>query len=71
MKLNFDDATLNIPCPHCGKETKKTIGWLKRNQEMPCSACRETFGLDTKELRTEIDRVDRAVRDLENTLKRL
>ena len=71
VKSILDDEELNIPCPRCSKETKKKIGWLKRNREMTCSACGETFGLDTKELRREIARVDRAIRDLENTLKRL
>ena len=71
MKSILDAEELNIPCPRCGKETKKKVGWLKRNREMACPACRETFSLDTKEFRREIAKVDRAIRDLEKTLKRL
>ena len=71
MKSVFDEQTLSIPCPRCSKETKKKIGWLKRNREMTCAACGETFGLDSKEFLAEIAKAERAIEDLMKNISRI
>ena len=36
---NFDNRSIEIPCPKCSHKVKKTIGWLKRNNKMICASC--------------------------------
>jgi hypothetical protein len=33
------NMTIGIPCPHCGKETEKTVAWLVIHNGMPCGHC--------------------------------
>jgi len=68
---NFlDDSTIELPCENCGRVTKKTIGWIKRNTQFAW-ACGTPIHLDTSQFKREIAKVDRAFADLRNTLKKL
>jgi transcription elongation factor Elf1 len=53
MKNALDSATVELPCPHCGKKSRETIGALKTKTNITCRHCgkksRETIGaLKTK-----------------------
>lgn len=67
----FDDAKIDLPCPHCGKKTAKTVRWLKSHSEMACHACGELFQLDTKELKSGLSAAEKKVADLKRQLSRL
>ncbi|MDP2322539.1 MAG: hypothetical protein Q8N51_00725 [Gammaproteobacteria bacterium] len=49
----FDDTLLSLPCPNCGHETPKTIGWLKTHDEYTC-ACGGLIKLDLEECRRRV-----------------
>ena len=36
-KTMFDGHELTLPCTHCGRQTKKTIGWIRLHREF--TAC--------------------------------
>ncbi len=37
-----------IPCPECGHETRKQIGWLKDNSSLSCPRCGFVGEFDTE-----------------------
>lgn len=46
MKL-FDNLSIEIPCPHCGKKTKKPLRSVKNNQRFTCAFCHKTATFET------------------------
>jgi len=59
----IENVSINVPCPECGKRTKKTMKWVQSNPTMPCE-CGATVDLDANE-------ETRAIRELKTALKRL
>jgi hypothetical protein len=59
----LDDEELEISCDDCGRVHKKTLGWLKRNHEIRCP-CGTLLKLDTRELRSQMDKLDRDLREM-------
>lgn len=68
-KSILDDASIDIPCPQCGKETSKSIGWIKANQEFACPGCGNTIRLDSEAAIRELQKADNALDDLRAALK--
>lgn len=68
MTLSVDSHELELPCAKCGRKTKKSIGWIKTNNSFVC-ACGTTIRLDADQFRGEIAKVDKAIADLEHTIK--
>src|SRR5574343_305616 len=66
----FYHSQISIPCKSCGRETKKTIGWIKDHTEFTC-ACGTVIRLDTSQFKADITKVDRALSDFERSLKKL
>jgi hypothetical protein len=33
---------IDVPCPNCGTKTRKTLAWLRDNNEFVCSNCETT-----------------------------
>lgn len=52
------DAEIGVPCPGCGHETAKSIGWLKANDEMVCAGCGETINF-TASFRKSLSEAER------------
>jgi transcription elongation factor Elf1 len=71
MKSALDSATIELPCPHCGKKSSETIGTLKTKTKLTCRHCRASFDLDASELRREVAKVDQQLAQLSRTLGRL
>lgn len=67
----FDDTRMDLPCPHCGKKTAKTVRWLKSHSQMTCPACGEGFRLDTSEFKRGLAAAEKKVADLRRQLSRL
>lgn len=65
----LDGIEIELPCENCGRVTKKTIGWIKRNTEHIC-ACGTLVCLDTDQFRREIGKVDRSLADFQSALKK-
>ena len=56
----FDSQTIEIPCPDCGKEHPKTIGWIKTHSDLTCS-CGVKIELDKGEFVRQIARIEKSL----------
>lgn len=45
-----DDDSIAFPCPSCGTDIQKTIGWLLRNDRLGCG-CGAHFRVNASALR--------------------
>ncbi|MDM4014985.1 hypothetical protein [Roseiconus lacunae] len=70
MQTSLSKQTIEIPCENCGRKTAKSIGWVKANKLFVC-ACGTNITLDASKLNGEIAKVERSLKDLEQTLKKL
>lgn len=52
---------ISIPCPHCGAETNKTIGWIQEHTDFQCAACSTPVTLHSDQLLEKIRQADKAV----------
>lgn len=66
----FDGAELDIPCPHCGHKVKKTLGGLQRQSSFPCPRCRQPITVDMRDAARKVEKMNKAVADLQNRLKK-
>lgn len=66
----LDNVSIDIPCPKCGRKTKKTIGWVKANKKFTCG-CGVEVVLDAGQFRGEIAKAERAEADFKKALKGL
>ena len=64
----FDKQELTIPCPHCGREIKKSIGWLKRHRQFVCPCGVTTFKAD--DLIRGVQQVDRRLDKFRRDIRR-
>ncbi len=70
MSTNFNSATINIPCPKCGRKTAKTIGWIKSNGSYVCG-CGSTINLDKDQFVRGIGAAERSVDDFKRKISRM
>lgn len=56
----LDDTEIPIPCLECGKETAKTIAWVKRHKKFTCPGYGTVISLQTDQFRRMIAKNDRA-----------
>lgn len=70
-----NDAAVPVPCPGCGAETEKTVGWLRSNPEQfTCSGCGRPVHLNPDEVRAlaaVFDDVEKSVQGLSDTISGL
>lgn len=62
----FDNFPFDLVCPQCGTKHEKTLGWLKRDDQLVCAGCRRTirsFG--------DLDALRQHLRQLEELLGQL
>ncbi|HEY5582567.1 MAG TPA: hypothetical protein VIK56_15660 [Rhodoferax sp.] len=71
MKLNLDDQQLDIPCPHCSKKSKESIGRLKNNPHLTCSSCGGGIDIDADKLRGGIAAAQKSLDKLDATMRNL
>jgi hypothetical protein len=64
----FDDAEIPIPCPKCGRETQKSVGWIKSNDEFTCD-CGQVIRLEADDFRRGIEESEDALEDLKRKLQ--
>lgn len=67
----FDNATISIPCPSCGKESQKTIGWLKAHDHFTCTACDQTITLEKEQLLSGLKSAEKSLADFRRSLGKL
>jgi hypothetical protein len=68
MPSFFDDQSIDIACPKCGKEHSETISWLKSHRQIACTCgARLDLELDDllgplEHLEDDIDSIPREIR---------
>ena len=67
----FDNSDIEIPCPHCGKKTKKRIGSVQNDKTFTCPSCRKTSTLDASGLRKGLKSAQNSIDDLKRTLGKI
>lgn len=67
----FDKGEIALACPQCGRETKKTIAWVKANNHLTCPGCGERIKIDKTKLLRGLEKADKALADLSRQFKRL
>lgn len=60
-KSKLDGAKITLPCPQCGKKTRKSVGWLRDHPTFSCSGCSAVF--DTKQFARDIERANKIIAD--------
>lgn len=59
----LDDFAIGVPCPGCGHETEKKIGWLKAHDQITCGGCGETIDITDAGFRNNLAKAEKAIRD--------
>lgn len=59
-----ESLAVDITCPHCKKKSSQGVAKLRRDRELTCPGCGAIGRLEGNEL----DEIDRAFRDLQQTL---
>ena len=50
----FDDQSIEISSPRCGRTSPKTIAWQRANDRFTCVACNSEIVLERAELPAEL-----------------
>ena len=70
MKSILDNDTVDVPCPHCGKKLTQRVAKLKTNPHLTCRHCGQGFDVDPKQFKATLEKVDKAVADLQRKIGR-
>ena len=62
----FDNEVLDIECPQCKENFRKSVGKLK-SPGVKCPKCGVRF--ETSQFRRDLDKVDRSIKDFERSIK--
>ncbi|WP_020201886.1 hypothetical protein [Cupriavidus sp. WS] len=68
MELNLDGAMLNLACPKCGHQFEETVGRLKDQPDVTCSACGTVITIDLSQLHEASGDIQKELTDLERML---
>lgn len=71
MKSALDSRAVDIPCTKCGRKLRETIGKLKTDPQLVCTACGTRIQIDASQLRRQIAAVEKQLADLGRALGRL
>ncbi len=71
MKSILDSKSIELTCPQCSKKFNETIGKLKTNPAVTCSACGTSISVNASELRSSMKKIDDALANLGKSLGRL
>jgi hypothetical protein len=69
--IQLDDSEIDVHCPKCRQAFKKSIGWLKANDEMICTGCECKIVFDKKEFTGPMNQAQKALDDLEKRFRSL
>jgi len=67
----LDTSSIELTCPHCGHKFSERIGRLKTNPKLTCTKCRGSIQISADQLRTAVQKVDKGLAQLRQTLGRL
>ena len=66
----LDGFEIEIPCPKCGRKTKKSIGWIKTNRQLSCG-CGTVINLKTDQFRRETAKAEQLLADFHARVQRM
>lgn len=67
----LDEAEIRIPCPKCSQTTKKTIAWIKANDELPCGRCASSIIFDREGLLAGLKKAEQSIAKFRESIGRL
>lgn len=70
MKSAFDDSTIDVPCPHCGKKLTERVGKLKLSPQLTCRHCNGVFDVKAEQFQAAIKKADQSLADLRRRIGR-
>ena len=76
MHKIFDELEVDLACPQCGTEVKKSLAWLEADEQFTCAGCSSAVTLDKesagglKEADDAIKGLDRAIAGINRRLKK-
>lgn len=68
--MTLSSSPMSIPCPSCGREIKKTIGYFKSHSYVGCTSCGQRIALDNARFRRGVDRADREMSKLNREVEK-
>jgi phage FluMu protein Com len=57
----FDGASIDIPCPHCGRKTAQSMSWMQSHAKMTCPWCKKSIDLTTADLRAAVGQAQKGL----------
>ncbi|KQS74200.1 hypothetical protein ASG25_01940 [Rhizobium sp. Leaf384] len=60
----LEDKLIDIPCPKCGHETRKSVAWIKANESLICEGCGATIKIEAEQFIAGIDEAEKALAKL-------
>lgn len=60
----IQDPLLPFPCPNCGQEIAKSLGWLTTENKVTCPGCGSLIHLKTDEPGTGLQSMDDAIANI-------
>lgn len=67
----LDDATIDVPCPHCQHTIKERLGKLKLHPRITCPKCRRTSDVKAEQLQRASAKLTQAFSNIQQSLARL
>jgi hypothetical protein len=71
MRGPLDRHTFDVACAGCKIKNPKTLGWLKLHNQFVCEGCGRNVDIDKYRFTAGVDRIDKAFRKLEKTIRDL
>ncbi|MDP4074551.1 hypothetical protein [Acidovorax sp. A1169] len=67
----LDDASIELPCPHCQQTFKERLGKLKQSPRITCPRCRRTSEVTPEALQRATHKLTQAFANIQQSLARL
>ena len=67
----LDDASIELPCPHCQQTVKERLGKLKQSPRITCPRCRRTSEVTPEALQRATHKLTQAFDNIQQSLARL
>ena len=60
----LDDIVVMVACQECGREARRSVGWLKSRKEVMCAGCAAEVEFDTGQLAKAAEKAQTAVNSI-------
>jgi hypothetical protein len=70
MAGSIDDAEIELQCENCGGKTKKSMAWIKDNDQFAC-ACGTLIPVDASKFRKELVKTESELDGFQGLMEKL